>query len=135
MKEFESHQYDPSQLSGRNRRLLYEWRQLEEKLAARQDISLSIIKRNGAGLPTSYLIDYHLRSICGVEHEDRLNEVGVDIGLGTVYTTEQGYLLDYFSRLYWREAAPGILISVTSERLQGKCASIWQTPILICCGA
>ena len=35
----------------------------------------------------------------------RLNEVGVDIGLGTVYTTEQGYLLDYFSRLYWREAA------------------------------
>ena len=78
MKEFESHQYDPSQLSGRNRRLLYEWRQLEEKLAARQDISLSIVRRNGAGLPTSYLIDYHLKSICGVEHDDRLNEVGVE---------------------------------------------------------
>lgn len=78
MKEFESHQYDPSQLSGRNRRLLYEWRQLEEKLAGRQDISLSIIRRNAAGLPTAYLIDYHLRSICGVEHEDRLNEAGVE---------------------------------------------------------
>lgn len=35
----------------------------------------------------------------------RLNESGVDIGLGKRYTTEQGYLLDYFSRLYWREAA------------------------------
>ena len=35
----------------------------------------------------------------------RLSEVGVDIGLGSGYTTEQGYLLDYFSRLYWREAA------------------------------
>ena len=78
MKEFESHQYDPSQLSGRNRRLLYEWRQLEEKLAERQDISLSIIRRNGAGLPTTYLIDYPLKSICGVEHEDRLNEAGVE---------------------------------------------------------
>ena len=35
----------------------------------------------------------------------RLSEVGVDIGLDSGYTTEQGYLLDYFSRLYWREAA------------------------------
>lgn len=78
MKEFESHQYDPSQLSGRNRRLLYEWRQLEEKLAGRQDISLSIIRRNAAGLPVAYLIDYHLRSICGVEHADCLNEDGVE---------------------------------------------------------
>lgn len=35
----------------------------------------------------------------------RLKESGVDIGLGKQYTTEQGYLLDFFSRLYWREAA------------------------------
>jgi hypothetical protein len=35
----------------------------------------------------------------------RLQESGVDIGLGKQYTTEQGYLLDFFSRLYWREAA------------------------------
>ena len=78
MNAFESHQYDPSQLSGRNRRLLYEWRKLEETLTARQDISLSIIRRNAAGLPIAYLIDYHLTSICGVEHEDHLNEVGVE---------------------------------------------------------
>jgi hypothetical protein len=35
----------------------------------------------------------------------RLNEAGVDIGYHSDYTTEQGYLLDYFSRLYWKEAA------------------------------
>ena len=67
MKMLESHQYNPSQLNGRNRRLLYEWRQLEEKLSRRQDISLSVVKRNAAGLPILYLIDYRLRSICGVE--------------------------------------------------------------------
>ena len=35
----------------------------------------------------------------------RLQEAGVDIGYGSEYTVEQGYLLNYFSRLYWREAA------------------------------
>lgn len=78
MKVLESQQYDPRQLSGRNRRLLYEWRQLEERLAARRDISFSIVRRNAAGLPVAYLIDYHLRSICGVEHMDSLNEDGVE---------------------------------------------------------
>ncbi len=78
MKMLESHQYDPSQLNGRNRRLLYEWRQLEEKLSRRQDISLSVVKRNAAGLPILYLIDYRLRSICGVEHLDQLNMTGIE---------------------------------------------------------
>lgn len=36
---------------------------------------------------------------------DRLLEAEVDIDLHNSYTTEQGYLLDFFSRLYWREAA------------------------------
>ena len=36
----------------------------------------------------------------------RLEKSGVDIGYyNNQYTTEQGYLLDFFSRLYWREAA------------------------------
>ena len=78
MKMLESHQYDPSQLNGRNRRLLYEWRQLEEKLSRRQDISLSVVKRNAAGLPIVYLIDYRLRSISGVEHLDQLNMTGIE---------------------------------------------------------
>jgi hypothetical protein len=78
MKMLESHQYNPSQLNGRNRRLLFEWRQLEEKLSRRQDISLSVVKRNAAGLPIVYLIDYRLRSICGVEHLDQLNKTGIE---------------------------------------------------------
>ena len=77
MKELDSHQYDPSRLSGRNRRLLYEWRRMEERLSDRSDISLTVIRRNPDGLPVGYLIDYHLRSICGVDHEDQLNEPGV----------------------------------------------------------
>ena len=36
---------------------------------------------------------------------DRLLEADIDIDLHNSYTTEQGYLLDFFSRLYWREAA------------------------------
>ena len=78
MKELESHQFDPSQLSGRNRRLLYEWRQLEQGLAGHRDITFKVNRRNGDGLPVSYLVDYHLRSICGVEHDAELNEPGVE---------------------------------------------------------
>lgn len=34
-----------------------------------------------------------------------LENNGYDINYGNGYSIEQGYLLDYFSRLYWREAA------------------------------
>lgn len=34
-----------------------------------------------------------------------LENNGYDINYGKGYSIEQGYLLDYFSRLYWREAA------------------------------
>ena len=34
-----------------------------------------------------------------------LKDFGVDIGYPDHYSIEQGYLLDYFSRMYWREAA------------------------------
>ena len=78
MKELESHQFDPSRLSGRNRRLWYEWRQLEKGLDGHRDITFQVSGRNSEGLPTSYLVDYHLRSICGVEHEAELNEAGVE---------------------------------------------------------
>jgi len=74
----ESHQVNPSGLSGRSRRLWHEWRQLEEGLADRRDISLQVTRRNADGIPTGYLIDYHLKSICGVEHVEQLNEAGVE---------------------------------------------------------
>ena len=65
------------QLSGRNRRLLYEWRRLEERFGARPDIAVSVLDSNAAGLPVRYRVDYHLRSICGVEQVERLGEKGV----------------------------------------------------------
>ncbi len=36
---------------------------------------------------------------------NRLKDFEVDIHLGESYCTEQGYILEFFSRLYWREAA------------------------------
>ena len=65
------------QLSGRNRRLLYEWRKLEERFGARPDIGVSVRESNAQGLPVRYLVVYHLRSICGVEQVERLGEQGV----------------------------------------------------------
>ena len=36
---------------------------------------------------------------------EKLTDHGYDINYGKGYSIEQGYLLDYFSRLYWNEAA------------------------------
>lgn len=65
-------------LSGRNRRLLHEWRQMEEGLAARPDISWSINRTNAEGLPISYTVDYYIRSLSGVTEVERLGEKGVE---------------------------------------------------------
>ena len=65
------------QLSGRNRRLLYEWRKLEERFGARPDISVSVQENNAQGLPVRYQILYHLKSICGVEKVENLGTPGV----------------------------------------------------------
>ncbi len=69
--------YNPQSLTGRNRRLLYEWQKLEDQQQHRPDISCRVLRRNSAGLPTAYLIGYHLLSICGVEHLEQLGERGV----------------------------------------------------------
>ena len=68
MMEREIQAFDATALHGRNRRLWYEWKQLETGLADRQDISCKVMRRNADGLPTAYLVTYHLRSICGVTH-------------------------------------------------------------------
>lgn len=69
--------FDFRQLTGRSRRLLHEWRELDRALEHRDRIEYSITKRNAQGLPTEYLITYRIRSICGVERVERLNEPGV----------------------------------------------------------
>ena len=68
---------DGQKLTGRNRRLLYEWKRLEERVAARQDFGIEVAGLNAAGLPTRYLVTYLIRSICGVERLERLDEPGV----------------------------------------------------------
>lgn len=62
---------------GRNRRLLNEWRKLEERLNGRRDIQLQVVRRNADGLPTAYLVNYQLRSICGVDNLEHFGERGV----------------------------------------------------------
>lgn len=68
----------PKRLSGRNRRLLHEWQTLQQGLEGRADICWRVLEYNADGLPTSYLIDYHIRCICGVNNMEQLNEAGVD---------------------------------------------------------
>ena len=68
---------NPKALSGRNKRLLHEWRKLEQGLYGRSDISWSVVSTNAEGLPIRYHIDYHINSICGVTHLEHLNEAGI----------------------------------------------------------
>ncbi|MBR6002038.1 MAG: hypothetical protein IK045_04165 [Bacteroidales bacterium] len=71
-------EFIPEELSGRNRRLLNEWRTLEDRFGAREDIVVSVAESNAAGLPVRYRVEYRIRSICGVEQVDRLGEPGVN---------------------------------------------------------
>ena len=74
----ESDRYEISQYKGRNRRLLYEWQQLEQRLEHRHDITCQPVRRNKDGLPTAYLVLYQLRSICGVGNMEHFGEPGVE---------------------------------------------------------
>ena len=53
-------------LSGRNRRLKIEWETLEAGLDGSKEITCRPVRFNGDGLPTAYLVEYNIRSICGV---------------------------------------------------------------------
>ena len=74
----ESDRYEISQYKGRNRRLLYEWQQLDQRLEHRHDITCQPVRRNKEGLPTAYLVDYQLRSISGVENLEHFGEPGAE---------------------------------------------------------
>ena len=65
------------ELSGRNRRLQYEWNNLEKRLASRSDIEYSITKVNAQGMPIQYQISYHIKSICGVTNIENLDKPGI----------------------------------------------------------
>lgn len=69
---------DEQLLKGRNRRLFHEWKRLDERLSGRKDISYAITRLNAKGLPVQYRIVYGIRSICGVEKVERLDEPGIE---------------------------------------------------------
>ena len=73
----ESDRYEISQYKGRNRRLLYEWQQLDRRLEHRHEITCPV-RRNKEGLPTAYLVDYQLKSISGVENMEHFGEPGAE---------------------------------------------------------
>jgi len=72
-----SSDFIPSELTGRNRRLLYEWRKLEERLSHRCDIICRVVGTNAVGLPICYHVEYHLHSICGVTDIEHFGEPGI----------------------------------------------------------
>lgn len=72
-----SKRFDPQALSGRNRRLMYEWQKLEQGLEGRPDICFRVAATNAEGLPIRYHIDYHINSLCGVTRVEALNQQGV----------------------------------------------------------
>ena len=135
-----SSQYNAKELSGRNRRLLYEWQQLEQGLAGRSDISWQISKTNAEGLPVGYLIDYHIHSICGVTDVERLNEP--DVENKPLYADHFRMQLDLPAKYPCVDGAPvlNFLTSTpTGEPLphpwHPNIRSIWPIPIPNCCGA
>lgn len=57
----------PSQVKGRQRRLLSEWMEIVERLSGRSDITVRVGRTNQAALPTEYVVKYDIRSICGID--------------------------------------------------------------------
>jgi len=139
-----SQQIDPEMLKGRNRRLWHEWHLLEEGLSNRRNITFKVTRRNAEGLPTGYLVYYDLRSICGVTHEEELNEPGVENhpifarGFQMTIDLPNGYPCVFIFRPRTLKVRPslihGIRISDISEISPVGYASIWQIHIPTCCG-
>ena len=69
--------FDVNRLSGRDRRLFYEWSQLERAFGQGGKIRFEVAECNSRGLPVKYRVAYHIRSIQGVERVEALDMPGV----------------------------------------------------------
>ncbi len=74
-----SDSFDSKRLKGRNRRLYVEWSILMERFATRQDVGIQVVKCNSDGLPIEYIIEYKIRSMCGVEGVIRDDKEAYDL--------------------------------------------------------
>lgn len=64
-------------MTGRDRRLSFEYDRLMACLEGRNDIRLEVEERNAAGLPVKYRVDYKIRSICAVRNPESVLDAGV----------------------------------------------------------
>lgn len=55
-----------AQLTGRQRRRLYEWETLKKTFEVRNDVDISVTECGPDGIPLKYLVKYHIKSISGV---------------------------------------------------------------------
>lgn len=65
-------------MTGRERRLEYEYDTLMARLGHRSDIIIDVTgRREGSGVPDAYRVTYLIRSICTVEDMENLGKPGV----------------------------------------------------------
>lgn len=53
-------------MTGKDRRLEYEYTTLMERFGSRGDVGITVTGRNRAGMPVNYSVEYRIRSICSV---------------------------------------------------------------------
>lgn len=63
-------------MTGRDRRLKFEYDTLMRRFEGRDDISISTRSFNNVGMPVEYMVKYQIRSICSVENMDLLGSSG-----------------------------------------------------------
>lgn len=73
----ESFEYKLSEFKGRKRRLLSEWQKIEALCLNHNDIKVAVKKRNSENLPVIYEITYFIKSICGVENIEKINDKNI----------------------------------------------------------
>lgn len=58
-------------MTGRNRRLAFEYEQIMLRLKFHSEISIQVISRNAEGFPNGYLVEYDIHSICGIDSDKK----------------------------------------------------------------
>ena len=58
-------------MTGRNRRLTYEYERLRALAANHPELEIAVVSRNGDGVPNGYRVAYNIRSIAWVDDEGK----------------------------------------------------------------
>lgn len=63
-------------LTGRSRRLQFEYEAIMKRFSNRKDITVSVIGRNSQQIPNRYIVEYNIRSFCGIANPEQLGMEG-----------------------------------------------------------